>query len=121
MAASLTEIVQRAWEDLTPRTGEFDAIVCAGDMHGTPIAGAIASVLEKPLMIVCTGSHDCCVSHIVTIGDVDPDMRFLYVDDFFKFGASRKHTLGYMNQSEHSPVVAAYAVAKRKYERIPHD
>jgi hypothetical protein len=121
MPESLTEVARRAWEDLLPHRGEFDAIVCAGDMHGAPIAGAIASVLETPLMIVCTGGHDCCVSHIVTIGECTPDQRYLYVDDFYEFGASRARTFAYMNQSKHSPVVATYAVNHRNYERIPNE
>lgn len=128
MADSMREITVRAVADLSLHTGEFDAIVCAGDMHGAPIAGALASWLSKPLMIICTERHCCVVSHIVTIGDCRPDHRYLYVDDWFSFGASRRHTFKavqrrsrkrmfrYMNQSERSPIVATYAATLRKYE-----
>jgi orotate phosphoribosyltransferase len=112
---SLTAITQRAWYDLLPHEDEFDAIVCAGDMHGVAIASAIASVLERPLMIVCVRDHACVDSHIVTIGDVDPRMRFLYVDDWFSFGASKKRTFAYMNQSAKARIVATYAAATREY------
>jgi hypothetical protein len=119
---TMQDLAYGAAKDLMPHTGEFDAIVCAGDMHGAPVAGAVAALMDKPLMIVCTaGPHACAVSHIVTIGSCRPDDRYLYIDDFYEFGASRKFALGYMNQSAHSPVVAAYAATMRKYERITDD
>ena len=121
MPDSLTDIALRARDDLEPHLDEFDAIVCAGDMHGAPIAGAVAAMLNKPLMIVCTERHDCCVSHIVTIGDVHPSMRFLYVDDWFSFGASMRHTLDYMNQSAPANVTATYAAALREYKETAHE
>jgi hypothetical protein len=119
---NMQDIAYRAVKDLMPHTDEFDAVVCAGDMHGAPIAGAIAALMNKPLMIVCmTGAHECAVSHIVTIGSCRPDHRYLYTDDFYEFGASRKVAFDYMNQSVRSPVVAAYAATKREYERITDD
>lgn len=128
MAGTMEEISRQAVADLRRYRGDFDAIVCAGDMHGAPIAGAVAAMLDKPLMIICTERHCCVVSHIVTIGDCRPDHRYLYVDDWFSFGASRRHTFKavqrrsrkrmfrYMNQSERSPIVATYAATLRKYE-----
>jgi orotate phosphoribosyltransferase-like protein len=95
----LTQINIDAWNDLDQHRREFDAIVCAGDMHGAPIGGVIAAVMDKPLMVVCTKRHKCCVSHIVMIGDILPTMRFLYVDDMFAFGASKRHVFTYMTKS----------------------
>jgi phosphoribosylpyrophosphate synthetase len=132
MADSLNEIMLRAYDDLQPHAGEFDAVVCAGDMHGAPIAGAVAAMLNKPLMIVCTERHRCCVSHIVTIGDCRPEHRYLYVDDWFSHGASLAHTLRvlkrsrrrmfrYLNQSAPANVTATYAATLREYKETTHD
>lgn len=100
---------------LLDHVAEFDAIVCAGDMHGIALASIASAYLWKPLMIVCTGNHDCVVSHIVMIGDIHPEMRFLYVDDMFAFGASKNHVFTYMNQSTHSNIVATYEHSTREY------
>lgn len=118
MADSLTRIQLRARRDLLAHADEFDAIVTAGDMHGISIGALVAAELDKPLMIVCTSQHECVVSHIVTIGDVTPDMRYLYVDDFFAFGHSLQHVFTYMNQSDHAPIVATYEACKYQYRRI---
>jgi phosphoribosylpyrophosphate synthetase len=129
---TLNEIAGRALTDLIPHRDEFDAIVCAGDMHGAPIAGAIASWLNKPLMIVCEERHRCCVSHITTIGECRPEHRYLYVDDWFSHGASLAHTLRvlkrsrrrmfrYLNQSAPANVVATYAAVPREYKETAHE
>lgn len=125
--APLQAAAAAAWHDLRPHMAEFDTVVVPGDMHGAPIGGAIASNLDMPLMVVCTRRHFCVVSHIVTIGDVRPDARLLYVDDWFWGGASKHRTLRalkvrrflrYMNQSAGSPVVATYATATREYTEV---
>jgi adenine/guanine phosphoribosyltransferase-like PRPP-binding protein len=116
--ATLSEIRQTALDDLSPHDEEFDAIVCAGDMHGVAIAANVASAFGVPLMIVCTQAHDCCVSHIVMIGDVTPTMRFLYVDDMFAFGASKRHVFDYMNQSAPCAIVGTYEAMTRAYSEV---
>jgi hypothetical protein len=116
--STLTVTARHAVLDLQPHFGEFDAVVVAGDHHGIAIGTVISALLDKPLMIVCPEGHGCVVSHITCIGNVTPDMRFLYADDFFAFGASRARVLGYMNQSEHAPVVATYAAARREYKLV---
>jgi hypothetical protein len=121
MAGSLTDTAFRAADDLIWHAGEFDAIVVPGDHHGIAIGAAVAAVLEKPLMIVCPEGHGCVVSHITCIGDVRPDMRFLYLDDFADFGASRNRVFDYMNQSTRAPVVAEYYAAERKYREVPDE
>ena len=55
---------------------------------------------------------------MITIGDVDPRMRFLYVDDFFSFGATLKHTFEYMNQSRPANIVATYEAVTREYTPV---
>jgi orotate phosphoribosyltransferase len=128
----LSEIVQNASDDLREHFPAFDAIVSAGDMHGVAIAAGIAARLNKPLMIVCTKNHKCCVSHIVMIGEITPDMRFLYVDDMFAFGASKRHVFDYakraakrrgrvfryMTQSEPCTIVATYEAMTRTYAKV---
>ncbi len=128
----LSEIVQNAADDLKPHLPGFDAIVCAGDMHGVAIAAGIAARINKPLMIVCTKNHKCCVSHIVMIGDITPGMRFLYVDDMFAFGASKRHVFDYskraakrrsrvfryMTQSAPCTIVGTYEAMTRTYAKV---
>lgn len=132
----LTQITEDAEDDLRDHLSEYDAIVCAGDMHGAAIGATIAARLNKPLMIVCTKQHRCCVSHIVMIGDILPSMRFLYVDDMFAFGASLRHTFtfmknnsrrlarnrtrlfAYMNQSAPCAIVATYEASTRTYRKV---
>jgi adenine/guanine phosphoribosyltransferase-like PRPP-binding protein len=116
--ADLASIWTDASRDLIPHMKNFDAIVVPGDHHGIAIGGAVAAALGRPLMIVCTSPHECVISHITCIGDVRPDMRFLYVDDFPKFGASRARVFAYMNQSGPAPVVAEYYAAERTYTPV---
>lgn len=104
--------------DLIPHMSEFDAIVCAGDVHGIALAAIASAATWKPLMIICTHDHNCVVSHIVMIGEIHPEMRFLYVDDMFSFGASLKHVMDYMHQSEKANVVATYEYMTREYRRV---
>jgi hypothetical protein len=94
---------------------EFDAIVVGGDHHAIAIGMVAAEVTDKPLMIVCQETHDCVMSHITTIGDVDPTMRFLYVDDFYSFGSTKAKTFAYMNQSEPAHIVATYQATTDTY------
>lgn len=105
--------------DLLPHIREFDAIVSAGDFHGMALGSVAAAALWKPLMLVCAKSHDDVVSHIVCIGDIHPEMRFLYLDDFFAFGASLAHVMAYMNQSKKANIVATYEYVTRDYQVIP--
>lgn len=112
----LTQAQFNAWHDLVPHEGEYDYIVCAGDFHGTALAGAIAAFLNKPLMIVCRDRDIPTQSLIVTIGDCDPKGRALYIDDFAEFGASLKAVFAYMNQSAKAPVVATYMCTTRTYK-----
>jgi orotate phosphoribosyltransferase-like protein len=118
MTESIQGIVFRAADDLIWHQDEFDAVVVPGDHHGIAIGASVAAVLGKSLMIVCTSPHECVVSHITCIGDVRPDMRFLYLDDFRQFGASRARVFAYMNQSGRAPVVAEYYAAERTYTRV---
>jgi hypothetical protein len=133
MADTLAGIANTAMQDLYPYDEEFDAIVCAGDMHGAAIGAVIAAALGKPLMIVCAKRHRCCVSHIVMIGDVTPTLRFLYVDDMFPFGASKRHVFNYakrtaakrrnrlfayMNQSAPCTIVGTYEAMTRTYSEV---
>lgn len=111
-------ITAQVIDDLTPHVGEWDSVVVAGDMHGVAIGAVIAAEFGLPLMIVCTGDHECVTSHIVTIGKCQPTGRYLYADDWFSFGASMRRTFAYMSQSEHAPIVATYAATTRKYTEI---
>lgn len=89
---------------------KFDAIVTAGDMHGVALGAALASDLNKPLMLICRGGHDCVQSHIVMIGDCTAYSRLLYVDDMFAGEASLHNVFEYMNQSRAANIVATYEV-----------
>jgi adenine/guanine phosphoribosyltransferase-like PRPP-binding protein len=99
--------------DLAAHITEFDAVVCVNDPHGIALASVVAAALYKPLMIVCTHSHECRTSDIVCIGDTHPGMRFVYVDDFCAFGASWAVAREYFNQSATANVVAVYEAARR--------
>jgi orotate phosphoribosyltransferase len=115
----LTELIGRAWKDLEPHKGEFDAIVCAGDFHGMAMGAVIAAEFDVPLMLVCRDPRNT-VSLIVPIGDIDfRAMRFLYVDDAFTFGKSLREVFDYMNSSgDRAPVIATYEVTTRKYRKV---
>ena len=97
---------------------EFDAIVTGCDPHATALGAIAAAITGKPLMVVCQEPHKCRLSDITTIGDVDPRMRFVYVDDFFAFGATLRKTFDYMNQSARANIVATYEAVTRTYNRI---
>jgi orotate phosphoribosyltransferase-like protein len=103
---------------LAQKSADFDAVVVGGDHHAIALGSLVANIMDKPLMIVCIADHECVDAHITCIGDVDPRMRFLYVDDFYSFGATKKRTFDYMNSSEEANIVATYSVIKREYERI---
>lgn len=126
MSTPLTEALWNAAGDLDPHRDEFDAVVCAGDFHGTALAAVIAAAFDKPLMIVCRDPRNT-VSLIVPIGDVDfHRTRFLYVDDAFTFGKSLREVFDYMDScGEPAPVVATYEVTTRKFaytgREVPHD
>jgi hypothetical protein len=109
------EYAQNALNDLAAHAHKWDAIVCGGDHHAIALGMTVAIELMKPLMIVCQERHDCVISHITTIGDVTPSMRFLYVDDFYSFGATKAKTYEYFNQSEYANVVACYQATTREY------
>lgn len=96
---------------------EFDAIVCGFDVHGLALGTLAAEVLNMPLLIVCRDHTGCSISHIVCIGDVDPDSRFCYIDDWAKFGATWKTVANYICQSETPNIVATYMASKQKYRR----
>ena len=122
MAPTLRDTIMAAADDLARYAETFDAIVCGGDHHGIAVAAAIAAQLDKPLMIVCMSRHDCVVSHITCIGEALPSHRYLYVDDWFSFGATKKFVFDYFAQSgEPVPVVATYAATTREYKEITHD
>jgi DNA-binding transcriptional LysR family regulator len=133
MPAALSGYAAAMQADLLPHAGEFDAVIVGGDHHGIALGSVAASVLGLPLMIVCPRGHGCVISHITAIGECRPDHRYLYVDDWFWGGASRKRAFGfmgrfgrrrifrYMNQSAHTPIVATYAATQRKYERISNE
>ena len=128
----LHKLIAQAAQDLQPHLGEFNAVVCGGDHHGIGVASVIAAVYDLPLMIVCMERHRCVVSHITCIGEARPDMRYLYVDDWFNMGATKRHVFGrirrrrflarafrYFAQSgEYVPVVATYAATTREYKEI---
>jgi orotate phosphoribosyltransferase-like protein len=115
----LTEMVAGVCEDLEPHAGEFDAIVCAGDFHGVALAAVIASVFDKPLMMICRDPRNT-QSLIVPIGDLDfHRMRYLYVDDAFTFGKSLRNVFDYVNScGEPAPITATYEVNTRKYKEV---
>ncbi len=94
---------------------EFDAVVVGGDHHAIAVGMLAATAVDMPLMIVCMAGHECVDSHITTIGDITPDMRFLYVDDFYSFGSTKAKTFAYMNQSDHANIVATYQVTTDTY------
>lgn len=104
--------------DLIPHMSEFDAVVCAGDVHGVALSALAAAGTWKPLMIVCTHDHACVVSHIVMLGEIHPEMRFLYMDDMFAFGVSLAHVMEYMNRSAHANVIATYEFSTRDYRSL---
>lgn len=112
----LTEMVAGACEDLEPHAGEFDAVVTAGDMHGVALGAVIASVFDKPLMLICRESHGCVQSHIVSIGECEPGQRYLYVDDYFVMGHSLRSVFDYLDSSgTPAPIVATYEVTTRTW------
>ncbi len=128
MSDNLFQVTMNALDDLLPHAGTFDAIVCGGDHHGIAIAASIASAVNKPLMIVCMSRHACVVSHITCIGDTLPTMRFLYVDDWLQFGATKRFVLRCLRRSarqraftyfaqsgEPFKIVATYAATLREY------
>jgi len=104
--------------DLLPHHTEFDGIVTAGDMHGVALGAVAAAGLWLPFMAICQGDHSCVVSHIVMFGEIHPDMRMLYLDDMFAFGASLAHVMGYMSQSETPNIVATYEYSRRLYRPV---
>lgn len=118
MSEPLREYRKQVAKDLSAHCGEWDAVVCAGDMHGVALATVVAEEFDLPLMIVCARAFDHVVSSIVTIGKVSPTMRFLYVDDFFSFGASLAHVFKYMNQSRPARIVATYEAETRDYNSV---
>ena len=113
----LTGMVAGVCEDLEPHAGEFDMIVAAGDFHGMALGAVIASVFDKPLMLVCRDPRNT-QSLIVPIGDCDfHTMRALYVDDAFTYGNSLKSVFDYLDSSgTPAPVVATYEVLTREYK-----
>jgi orotate phosphoribosyltransferase len=117
MSNPLTQVWDNAVQDLRQHRGKFDAIVCAGDFHGVALSAVIASMLDKPLMIICRDPRNT-VSLIVPVGDVDFHRdRFLYVDDAFTFGKSLREVFDYMDSSgTPAPVVATYEVTTREYK-----
>lgn len=117
-ANALTRTKDCMVSDLMPHVTDFDAIVCAGDFHGVTLAAIAAAFMGKPLVIVCTHDHTDVVSHIEVIGEFDPRMRLLYVDDFFALGASLRRTLDYLNQSKPANVVATYEAQIRDYQAV---
>lgn len=118
----LTLMIGDAADDLEPFASDWDAVVCAGDFHGVAMASVIASMFDKPLLMICRDPRNT-VSLIVNIGDVDfHNMRYLYVDDAFTFGKSLAEVFAYMNSSgQPAPVVATYEVTTRKYKEVTHD
>lgn len=110
-----SEYYDQVSRDLVHHTSEWDAIVCGGDHHAIALGMTVAAATDKPLMIVCQDSHECVMSHITVIGDVTPTMRFLYVDDFYSFGATKAKTYSYFDQSEKANVVACYQATTREY------
>lgn len=112
----LTEMVAGACEDLEPHAGEFDAVVTAGDFHGAALGAVIASVFDKPLMLVCRRQDIPTQSLIVSIGECQPGHRYLYVDDYFVMGNSLRRVFDYLDSSgTPAPVVATYEVTTRTW------
>lgn len=113
----LTEMVAGVCEDLEPHAGDFDAVVAAGDFHGMALGAVVASVFDKPLMLVCRDPRNT-VSLIVPIGDCNfRSMRYLYVDDVFTFGKSLHEVFSYLDScGEPAPVVATYEVNTRTWK-----
>jgi orotate phosphoribosyltransferase len=114
---TLREIRDKAWADLRVHERDFDAIVCAGDFHGVAVSAAIASDFGVPLMMICRAPNLPTQSLIVTIGECTPDLRYLYIDDFFTFGHSLRSVFDYIDSSgTPAPVVATYEVNTGKWE-----
>lgn len=103
--------------DLRGHAGEFDAIVCGFDPHGATLGALAAAALNKPLLIVCGQHNSCSISHIVAIGDVDPESRFCYIDDYAQFGGTKDTVFQYMCSSETPNIVACYMATKKRYTR----
>jgi orotate phosphoribosyltransferase len=118
MTDTLREIALDAMAELEPRLGDFDAIVCAGDMHGLALGAAISAFAGKPLMMVCRDPRTFTVSLINTFGDCKPrGQRYLYVDDWFTFGKTLREVFDYLDSSgEPAPVVATYEVNTRTWK-----
>jgi hypothetical protein len=111
------ELRDTAFAALKEHASEFDAIVCGFDVHGLALGTLVAAELDMPLLIVCRDHAGCSISHIVCIGNVDPDTRFCYVDDWAKFGATWSTVASYMCQSETPNIVATFMATKEKYTR----
>lgn len=104
--------------DLTPHAHEFDAIVCAGDFHGVALAAVAAAKLSKTLVIVCKQAHGDSAPQVKALGEFRPEMRLLYVDDFFCLGASWRHVADWLARYGQATVVATYAAQVRDYRQV---
>jgi hypothetical protein len=109
------EYAEQMSRSLAGHDNDIDAIVVGGDHHAIASGMLAADAMNKPLMIVCQADHKCVDSHITTIGDITPGMRFLYVDDFYSFGSTKAKTFAYMNQSEPANIVATYQATTDTY------
>lgn len=125
MTSPLTQTAVDMHDDVIKHIDEFDAIVCGGDFHGLILGGLLSADTGKPLIAVCSDHHTCTVQHSVTYGDIDPRMRFLYVDDFFTMGRTLATVFEYMNQTcKYVPdypkanIVATYEATTREYKTL---
>lgn len=100
----LTRTEEAAAIDLNGR--HFDAVSCAGDMHGIAVGALAAAAHGKPLVIACARD-------VVTMGSYEPGMRVAYVDDWFTLGASQSHTLKMLGPG--ARVTATYQAQVREY------
>ncbi len=116
---SLGQTVQDAIEDILPHVSEFDAVLVGGDMHAVAIGASLAVALGKPLTMVCSRKHACVVEHAVIFDDVRATDRYLYLDDLFRLGETKRFVFAKVNAMAHPEgIVATYEACFRSYKTV---
>lgn len=116
----LIDIVNNAVADLAIPHGDdkFNAVLCAGDMHGIAIASAVAMRLNLPLLVACSHQHDCVVQHSVTFGDIPMNAKFCYIDDFFMAGGSIRHAVSMVDRLSQARITYCYEASFRRSREL---
>lgn len=111
------EICDKAIAVLSQYRDEFDAIGVGSDYHALVFGAVISAVLRKPLLIVRPKHFDETQSLIVPVGQFHPDMKVLYVDDWFEYGATLHNVFSYMCQSAIPNIMGTYEGVRGVFHR----